>query len=85
MSEGTSMRIFMAAVIVGVGLTGAGYSPASEANVEQLAASICDYVQTDDKNRLRKKLKDNRLKLRNIYDGIACNGNSLLRLAMVNG
>ncbi|MBZ9612248.1 DUF3718 domain-containing protein [Rheinheimera maricola] len=48
---------------------------------DQLAASMCDYVAADDKNRLRKVLSDYRLRLRNIYDGVVCNGESLLRHA----
>lgn len=48
---------------------------------QQLAASMCDYVAADDKNRLRKVLSDYRLRLRNIYDGVVCNGESLIRHA----
>ncbi|ADN77564.1 conserved hypothetical protein [Ferrimonas balearica DSM 9799] len=70
----------MAAGLVAGSLT---YSPSSHANVEQLVASMCDYVAADDKNRLRKKLKDARIKLRSVYDGVSCNGNSLLRTAML--
>ncbi|MCL1096763.1 DUF3718 domain-containing protein [Shewanella gelidii] len=50
----------------------------------QLVANICDYVKANDKNRLRKKLKENRVKLRNIYAGVSCEGNSLLRMAMLS-
>jgi len=57
-------------------------SPAS-ANA-QLAASLCDYVAADDKSRLRKKLKESRVKLRNIFSGVSCSGNNLLRHAMKN-
>lgn len=53
-----------------------------QADPQQLAANICHYVKSDDKNRLRKKLKENRLKLRNIYGGISCDGKSLLRTAL---
>ncbi|WP_298443634.1 DUF3718 domain-containing protein [uncultured Ferrimonas sp.] len=60
------------------------YSPASQANVQQLAANVCDYVQANDKGRLRKRLKESRVKLRNVYPEIQCNGNSLLRFAMSN-
>jgi len=49
---------------------------------EQLAASMCDYVKADDKNRFRKLLSDNRLRLRNIYDGVVCDGVSLIRFAV---
>ena len=55
-------------------------SPVAVAD-DQLAASMCDYVAADDKNRLRKVLSDHRLRLRNIYDGVVCNGESLLRHA----
>ncbi|MCL1141914.1 DUF3718 domain-containing protein [Shewanella gaetbuli] len=51
------------------------------ANTDQLVANICDYVKSDDKNRLRKKLKESRVKLRNIYTGVSCDGSSLLRTA----
>ena len=33
---------------------------------EQLAASLCDYVAADDKSRLRKKLKESRVKLKEL-------------------
>ena len=51
------------------------------ANTDQLVANICDYVKADDKNRLRKKMKESRVKLRNLYSGISCDGSSLLRTA----
>ncbi|MBY6187162.1 DUF3718 domain-containing protein [Marinobacter hydrocarbonoclasticus] len=73
--------LFMAAGLAAVSLT---YTPISHANADQLIASVCDYVASDDKNRLRKKLKDTRIKLRSVYDGITCNGNSLLRTAMLS-
>ncbi len=50
----------------------------------QLAASLCDYVAADDKSRIRKKLKESRVKLRNIFDGVSCGGNNLIRHAVVN-
>ncbi|QYJ74592.1 DUF3718 domain-containing protein [Shewanella sp. FJAT-52076] len=59
-------------------------SPAM-ANTDPLVASICDYVKANDKNRLRKKLKESRVKLRNIYSGVNCDGVSLLRTAMGAG
>ncbi|CAM3671394.1 DUF3718 domain-containing protein [Rheinheimera salexigens] len=51
---------------------------------DQIAASMCDYVAADDKNRLRKVLSDQRLRLRNVYEGIFCDGNSLIRYAFIN-
>jgi hypothetical protein len=58
-------------------------TPAAYAD-QQLAASMCDYVKADDKNRFRKLLSDNRLRLRNIYDGVMCDGASLVRHAVKN-
>ncbi|USD37942.1 MULTISPECIES: DUF3718 domain-containing protein [Ferrimonas] len=51
---------------------------------DQLIANICQYVQADNKSRLRKKLKESRIKVRTIYDGIKCNGESMIRSAMTN-
>ncbi|WP_372872974.1 DUF3718 domain-containing protein [Shewanella sp.] len=57
----------------------------AKADTDPLVASICDYVKANDKNRLRKKLKESRVKLRNIYSGVSCDGTSLLRTAMGAG
>ena len=46
---------------------------------DQLAISICEYIAADDKNRLRDKLKSSRVKIRNIYDAVQCNGLNLVR------
>jgi ankyrin repeat protein len=56
-------------------------APAIAADTDQLVANICDYVKSDDKSRLRKKMKESRVKLRNVYSGISCDGSSLLRTA----
>jgi hypothetical protein len=49
---------------------------------DQLAQSICSYVASDSKNNLRKTLSDNRLRLRNVYEGIVCDGLPLVRHAI---
>jgi hypothetical protein len=49
---------------------------------DALVVSICNFVAADDKNRLRKKLKSSKVKLRYIYDGVSCNGLSLLQFSM---
>jgi hypothetical protein len=49
---------------------------------DQLAQSICSYVAADSKNNLRKALSDNRLRLRNVYEGIVCDGLPLVRHAI---
>jgi hypothetical protein len=47
-------------------------------------AGICAHVKADDKTRLRKKLKENHIKLRAIYDGITCSGSNLIEYAIKN-
>jgi hypothetical protein len=68
-------------VVIAAVIAASSVSAPVHANADQLVANICDYVKSDDKNRLRKKLKESRAKLRNIYTGISCDGNSLLRTA----
>ena len=75
------MRLMPAAVAVAVLIAASSVSAPAVANTDQLVANICDYVKSDDKNRLRKKLKEARVKLRNIYSGLSCDGSSLLRTA----
>ena len=48
------------------------------AQADNLSLRICEYVQANDKNRLRSYLKQNKLKMRNIYNGLTCNGDNLL-------
>lgn len=51
------------------------------AKADDLSLRICEYVQANDKNRLRSFLKQNKLKIRNIYDDLACNSDNLLIFA----
>lgn len=55
-------------------------SPAS-AN-DKLVQSFCSYIAANDKNNLRKILSENRLRLKNVYDGITCNGLPMIRFAI---
>ena len=54
-------------------------APTAQAN--DLSLRICEYVQANDKNRLRSFLKQNKIKIRNIYSDLACNGDNLLIFA----
>lgn len=54
---------------------------AAPAQAEGLSLRICEYVQANDKSRLRSFLKQNKLKIRNIYKGLECNGSTLLIFA----
>lgn len=74
------MRLFPVALALVV--VSSSILPVTKAVAEDsIAAGICTEVQADNKMRLRKELKDNRVKLRNVYNSIACNGESILRFA----
>jgi len=49
---------------------------------DQLAEAICGYIEVDNKSRLRKVLKENKLRIRNIHDSVLCDGQSMLRFAI---
>ena len=62
---------------------------APQANdVNEALANICTIVQADDKGELRKKMRsvqsDYKLKLRDYYSAISCNGQSLIRTALTS-
>lgn len=48
------------------------------------AQNICEYIAVDDKGRLRKLLKANRLKLRNVFKDTRCNNDNLLVFSAKN-
>lgn len=54
------------------------------ASASNFAQSLCEYVSVDDKKRLRSFLKSNKLKIRNVFDGVQCNGQNLLAFASAN-
>ena len=64
------------------------FAGTANASVETALQNICTIVKTDDKSELRKKMKsvqtDFRLKLKDYYSGVQCNGNSLIRTAMLS-
>ncbi len=74
-------NLFLAAAIASASVA---YTAPVKAD-DQLAVSICEYIAADDKNRLRSKLKSSRVKIRNIFDAVKCNGNNMLRHAIESG
>ncbi|WP_448565812.1 DUF3718 domain-containing protein [Thalassotalea ganghwensis] len=70
-------------ILSAIVLTAAGYTPSSQA-FDEVSLRICEYVAANDKNRLRKYLKQNNLKLRAVYAGILCNNQNLLVFAAAN-
>jgi hypothetical protein len=60
----------------------------AQAELTDALQNICTIVKADDKGELRKKMKrvqsDFNLRLKDYYSGISCEGNSLIRTAMLN-
>ena len=75
------MRLIPVALAAMIGFSYVSVPTSAVAAGDPLIDSICDYVKANDKNRLRKKLKESRVKLRQIYSNVSCDGVSLLRTA----
>ncbi len=73
--QGFSMKKVL--LIAGLLTAGAMFT-APSAQADNLSLRVCEYVQANDKNRLRSFLKQNKIKIRKIYDGLECNGDNLL-------
>ncbi|WDE06886.1 DUF3718 domain-containing protein [Thalassomonas viridans] len=56
------------------------FAPQASAN-DSISLRVCEYVSVNDKRRLRSFLKDRKLKIRSIFDGLQCNGQNLLEFA----
>ena len=59
------------------------FATSASAN-EQVAQSICSYIAANDKNSLRKTLSDSRIRIKNVYDGVSCDGLPMIRFAIKN-
>jgi hypothetical protein len=66
-------------IIPVIALATFSFTPIAQAS--NVAQSICGYVSVDDKSRLRSFLKENKLKIRKIFDGVQCNGKNLVEFA----
>ena len=70
-------KIFLITSIVAASFS---FSPASHAE-NSLSLRVCEYISVNDNKRLRKVIKQNRLKIRSIYGDIQCNGMNILEFA----
>lgn len=66
--------------VLAIGLLALSLSAVS-VQAANVAQSLCEYVQADDKKRMRSFLKTNKLKIRRVFDGVQCNGENLLVFA----
>ena len=55
------------------------FAPSVQAS--NVAKNLCEYVSVDNKSKLRTFLKSNKLKIRNVFEGVSCNGKNLLEFA----
>jgi len=66
-------------------------APAKADDLTRLVHSLCDYAQNNSRSSMRKKLKQARIKLRQIYASVKCGasdgfeGGSLLRVSTYFG
>lgn len=58
-------------------------APSVSAN-ESVGLRVCEYIKANDKSRLRSYLKQQKLRVRNIFDQIQCNDMNLLVFAASN-
>ncbi len=65
--------------VIAIATLSISFAPKSQA--ADVAQSLCEYVNVDNKSKLRSYLKSNKLKIRNVFDGITCNGKNLLEFA----
>lgn len=54
------------------------------AKSERIALVFCSYVRDDDTVRLQHKLRDLRVRMRDMYTSIRCNNASLIQFALAN-
>ncbi|CUS48255.1 MAG: protein of unknown function DUF3718 [Idiomarinaceae bacterium HL-53] len=47
-----------------------------------IAESVCSAISADDRQRLRTILDNHNVRVRNIYDGVRCNGFSMIQFAI---
>ncbi|GLX79856.1 hypothetical protein tinsulaeT_31960 [Thalassotalea insulae] len=76
-------KLLLVSTITALTLTSVVSVPKAQA--ANIAQSLCEYVAADDKKRMRRFLKANRLKIRSVFDGIQCNGKNLLVFAADRG
>jgi len=80
-------------LLIAVFITLMAFSPpqAKAADLNAVISSLCDYAKNNNRSSMRKKLKQARLKLRKIYQGVQCGagdgfeGGSLLRVSTYFG
>lgn len=68
-------------ILLAITFTFVAMTYSQNVQAQNVAQSLCEYVSADDKSRFRSFLKTNKLKIRNVFDGVQCNGQNLLAFA----
>ena len=76
------MKTLITALTIVIGFASVSFTHTAQAAGADALNGICENVAADNKSRFRKKLKESGLKLRNVYQGISCGGQNLVRYAM---
>lgn len=82
------MKLNKTIFAIGVITSALFVSANATAGVEDTLANICNIVKSNDKGELRKKMRtvqsNYNMRLGDYYDGISCDGESLIRTALLN-
>lgn len=78
-------RAVASTAVVAMVAVGANLAVVKPAQAQDLALNLCTYVQGDDRMRMRQRIREERIRLRQVYDGVRCNGMSLIQFALSNG
>lgn len=73
------MKKLALAVIASGLIAGSVHTPAA---ANEIAEGICTAISADDRQRLRTILSNHNMRVRNIYNGVRCNGYSMLQFAI---
>lgn len=66
-----------------VGLFSTTFSTLTSAS-ENISVNVCKYIKEDNQRVLREYLVGNKVKLNKVYQNFSCNGDSLLRFAILH-
>lgn len=78
-------KVVASTVVAASVAVGANLAVSKPAQAQDLALNLCTYVQGNDRMRMRQRMREDRIRLRQVYDGVRCNNMSLLQFAMANG
>lgn len=72
-------------VVVASIAMGANLVASKPAQAQDLALNLCTYAQGDDRLRMRQRIREERIRLRQVYEGVRCNDLSLIQFALSHG